>query len=163
LFRDVDPGWKALRRSLDFYDEGALVWMRADTIIREKSQDRLSLDDFLHNFFGQKDTGPIVVPYTREDVETSLSAISPYNWHSFFESRIYQVNRKPPTDGLEAAGWKVVFTDRPNSFFVAWSPDEYDASLSIGIPRIHVLDDFLRDRGTLRRNHAQLVEAGDEL
>src|SRR6516162_1334275 len=31
------------------------------------------------------------------------------------------------------------------------------------IPRIHVLDDFLRDRRTLCRDHAQLVEAGDEL
>jgi predicted metalloprotease with PDZ domain len=133
LFRDVDSGWTSLRRSLDFYDEGALAWMRADTIIREQSQDRLSLDDFLRRFFGQKDTEPIVVPYTREDVEASLSAISPYDWHAFFESHIYQVNRKPPTDGLEAAGWKLVFTDRPNTFFAAWYPDEYDASQSIGI------------------------------
>ena len=31
------------------------------------------------------------------------------------------------------------------------------------IPGVHVLDDFLRDRRTLCRDHAQLVEAGDEL
>jgi predicted metalloprotease with PDZ domain len=133
LFRDVDPAWTALRRSLDFYDEGELIWLRADTIIREQSQDRLCLDDFLRDFFGQKDTGPIVVPYMREDVEASLSAISRYDWHSFFELRIYQVNNKPPTDGLEAAGWRVVFTDRPNAFYASWFPDAYDAAQSIGI------------------------------
>ena len=37
-----------------------------------------SLDDFLRVFLGQPDTEPIVVPYTREDVEAALSAICPY-------------------------------------------------------------------------------------
>lgn len=129
----IEAGWISYRRLLDFYLEGALDWLRADTIIREQTQDRLSLDDFLRSFFGQRDTGPIVVPYTREDVETSLSAISPYDWHTFFEARIYQVNSKPPTDGMEAAGWRLVFTDQPNRFYAAWFPDAYDASLSIGI------------------------------
>jgi predicted metalloprotease with PDZ domain len=107
--------------------------LRADIIIREQSQDRLSLDDFLRNFFGQHDTEPIVVPYTREDVEASLSAICPFDWHTFFETRVYQVNSKPPTDGLEAAGWRLAYNATPNSVYAAALPDSYDGSHSIGI------------------------------
>jgi predicted metalloprotease with PDZ domain len=136
VLRSVPGGWRSLRRSQDYYDEGALIWLRADAIIREQSQGRRSLDDFLRAFFGQRDTEPIVVPYTREDVETALSAICPFDWHAFFETRVYQVNDRPPTDGLEAAGWRLVYNATPNNepFFgqAATAPDLY-ASYSIGI------------------------------
>jgi|SRR5271157_720369 len=135
VLRTVDGGWSSLRRSQDYYDEGALIWLRADTLIREQSQGRLSLDDFLRSFFGQRDTGPIVVPYTREDVEASLSAIWPFDWHTFFETRVYQVNSNPPTDGLEAAGWRLVYNATPNNepFYAQILPIGYFGSYSIGI------------------------------
>ena len=135
VLRAFDVGWYSLRRGQDYYDEGALIWLRADTIIREQTQDRLSLDDFLRSFFGQHDTDPIVVPYTREEVEASLSAICPFDWHTFFETRVYQVNRKPPTDGLEAAGWRVVYNATPNNepFYSDLLPFSYNGAYSIGI------------------------------
>jgi predicted metalloprotease with PDZ domain len=114
VLRTTDPGWYSLRRGQDYYDEGALIWLRADAIIREQTKDQKSLDDFLRSFLGQHDTPPIVVGYTREDVEAALDAVCPYDWHSFFETRIYQVNSKPPTDGLEAAGWRMVYNSTPN-------------------------------------------------
>jgi predicted metalloprotease with PDZ domain len=132
VLRSADPGWSWLRRGQDYYQEGALIWLRADTIIRQQSQDRLSLDDFMRSFLGQRDAAPIVVPYTREDVEASLSAIWKFDWHTFFETLIYQVNTKPPTEGLEAAGWRLVYNATPNvdRFIV---PGTYFASYSIGI------------------------------
>jgi predicted metalloprotease with PDZ domain len=133
VLRTVDDAWSSLRRGQDYYDEGALTWLRADTIIREQSRDRFSLDDFLRSFFGQRDSEPIVVPYTREDVEASLSAICPFDWHTFFETHVYQVNSKPPTDGLEAAGWRLVYNSTPNNVYTAALPDSYDGSHSIGI------------------------------
>ena len=133
VLRTVDDAWSSLRRGQDYYDEGALIWLRADTVIREQSQDRRSLEDFLLNFFGQKDTEPIVVPYAREDVEASLSAICSFDWHGFFETRVYQVNSKPPTDGLEAAGWRLVYNATPNSVYAAVLPDSYDGAHSIGM------------------------------
>jgi len=111
VLRSVDDAWSSIRRGEDYYDEGALIWLRADTIIREQSHGQHSLDDFLRSFFGQRETEPIVVPYTREDVEASLSAVCPYDWHSFFEKRIYQVNASSPADNLEAAGWRLVYDD----------------------------------------------------
>jgi len=134
VLRTTDDAWGSLRRAQDYYDEGALIWLRADTIIREQTQGRLSLDDFLRSFFGQRDTGPIVVPYTREDVEAALAEICPYDWHSFFETRIYQVNSKPPTEGLEAAGWRLVYNDTPNNPLpFPTYPVTYFAMFSIGI------------------------------
>ncbi len=135
VLRTVDGAWSSLRRGQDYYDEGALIWLRADALIREQSQGRRSLDDFLRSFFGQRDTQPIVVPYTREDVEASLSAILPYDWHSFFETRVYQVNSKSPTDGLEAAGWRLVYNATPNNepFYSELVPISCYGSYSIGI------------------------------
>jgi predicted metalloprotease with PDZ domain len=117
VFHAAGNGWSDVRRRQDYYYEGAVVWLHVDTIIREQTQGRKSLDEFLHTFFGQRDTGPIVVPYTREDVEAALGAICPYDWHAFFESRVYQVNSKPPEESLEASGWRLVYNDTPNSEF----------------------------------------------
>ena len=133
VLRDVSGGWSSLRRNQDYYYEGALIWLGADAMIREKSQGRLTLDDFLRSFLGQRDTEPIVVPYTREEVEGSLSATWPFDWHAFFDTRVYQVNNKPPTDGLEAAGWRLVYNATPNSFYAAWLSGGYDGSSTIGL------------------------------
>jgi predicted metalloprotease with PDZ domain len=135
VLRASDFGWHSLRRGQDYYNEGALIWLRADTVIREQTQGRRSLDDFLRSFFGQRDTEPIVAPYTREDIEASLSAICPFDWHSFFETRVYQVNSKPPTDGLEAAGWRLTYNATPNNepFYTDLLPISYYGDYSVGI------------------------------
>jgi predicted metalloprotease with PDZ domain len=135
ILRSADRAWSSLRRGQDYYDEGALMWLRADVQIREQTQGRLSLDDFLRSFFGQRDTGPIVAPYTREDVEAALAAICPYDWHTFIETHVYQVNGKPPTDGLEAAGWRIVYNATPNNeiFDSDLFPIGYYGAYSIGM------------------------------
>jgi predicted metalloprotease with PDZ domain len=135
VIRTVDSGWASLRRDQDYYDEGGLIWLLADVQIRKQTQGRLSLDDFMRSFLGQRDTGPIVAPYTREDVEAALSAVYPYDWHTFFETRIYQVNSKPPVEGLEAAGWRLVFNATPNNevFDSELNLITYYGAYSIGI------------------------------
>ena len=135
VLRTVDSGWSSLRRGQDYYDEGALMWLGADVLIREQSKGRLSLDDFLRSFFGQHDTDAIVVPYTREDVEAALSTIWPYDWHRFIQAHVYQVNSQPPTDGLEAAGWRIVYNSTPNNepFFADFVSIEYYGSYSLGM------------------------------
>jgi len=135
VIRMVDSGWSSLRRGQDYYDEGALMWLGADVLIREQSNGRLSLDDFLRSFFGQRDTDAIVVPYTREDVEAALSAIWPHDWHRFIQTHVYQVNPQPPTDGLEAAGWRLVYNPTPNNepFDADLVSVEYYGSHSVGM------------------------------
>jgi predicted metalloprotease with PDZ domain len=129
------PGpWRGLHRAQDYYFEGALVWLEADAIIRAQTKDARSLDTFLKAFFGGRDTDPIVVPYTREDVEKALNDVCPYDWHQFFEDRVYQANPKPPTGGIEAAGWKLVYTTKPNhNHFPRGLEPEGVQAYSIGI------------------------------
>ena len=107
----------SLRRSAgDFYTEGELIWLDADTIIRQQTRGKKSLDDFLHAFTAPPVTGPITKTYTREDVEKLLNETAPYDWHSFFQRYVYQVSEHPPLDDLARAGWKFVYNSKPNKF-----------------------------------------------
>lgn len=42
-------------RSLDYYEEGQLLWLDVDTLIRERTHGAKSLDDFARAFFGVDD------------------------------------------------------------------------------------------------------------
>jgi len=108
--------YPSLRRTAgDFYTEGELIWLDADTIIREQSHGKKSLDDYTKVFAGGV-SGPKVVTYTREDLERYLNEVVPYDWHGFFQKYIYSIAPQPPTDELARAGYKLVFNDKPNKF-----------------------------------------------
>ncbi len=112
--------WGSMRRSAgDFYAEGELVWLDADTIIRELSHGRKSLDDFLHLYSEPALTGPITKTYTREDIEHLLNEVQPYDWHGFFERYVYSISEHPPNDDFAHAGWRLVWSDTPNAFIEA--------------------------------------------
>ena len=116
-FYTVRGDYGSLRRNAnDFYTEGELVWLDADTIIREKTGGAKSLDDFLHAFTAPAVTGPITKTYTREDVEQLLNQTAAYDWHGFFERYVYQVSVHPPDDDLARSGWRLVYDEKPNKF-----------------------------------------------
>lgn len=128
-----------IRRSAgDFYTEGDLLWLDVDTIIRERSHGARSLDTFLHRFTEPALTGPIVDTYTRDQVEALLNEVEPYDWHGFFERNVYHVDVHPPTDELARAGWRIVYTEKPNEFIASQHADdrsltgwyEYGANIS---------------------------------
>ncbi len=115
----------AIRRNAgDFYTEGELVWLDVDTIIRERSRGARSLDTFLHRYTEPALTGPIVTTYTRAEIETLLNQVEPYDWHAFFDKYVYQRNVHPPADELARAGWRFVYTDKPNVFITASQADD---------------------------------------
>lgn len=112
--------YSSLRRTAgDFYTEGELIWLDADTIIREKSGGKKSLDTFLHAFTEPAVTGPITKTYTRADVEKLLSSVVPYDWHAFFQRYVYEVSTHPPSGDLARAGWRLVYNSKPNTFIQA--------------------------------------------
>ncbi len=118
--------YRAIRRSAnDFYTEGELLWLDVDTIIRERSHGARSLDTFLHRFTAPAVTGPIVVTYTRAQVESLLNEVEPYDWHAFFEKYVYHPTVHPPTDELARAGWRLVYSAKTNAFIEAEGGDEH--------------------------------------
>jgi predicted metalloprotease with PDZ domain len=138
--------WTAYRRSQkDYYDEAMLIWLEADTLIREKSSGRRSIDDFCRAFFGGSDGPPTVKTFTREDLEAALGEILPFDWHSFFTSRVYEIALHPPLDGLAQAGWKLVYDAQLNEFQQAWDTtyNQLDHTFSIGL--LLDLNGFVKD------------------
>ncbi|EQD69717.1 peptidase M61 domain protein, partial [mine drainage metagenome] len=112
--------YPSIRRSAgDFYVEGELLWLDVDTIIREKTHGKKSLDNFLHLYSLPKLTGPITKPYTRADIEHLLYEVCPYDWHAFFQRHVYEVAKLPPTGELKRSGWRLVYTAKPNPFITA--------------------------------------------
>jgi predicted metalloprotease with PDZ domain len=124
------PGeWASQRRSAtDFYTEGELVWLSVDAIIRTQSHGEKSLDDFLKAFGGQHNTGPMVVPYTREDVVAGLNAVAPYDWNAFFQKWVYEVAPHPPAYGIDLTGWRLVWNAKPNRWDDLSSSVEHQAT-----------------------------------
>ena len=107
--------WMNYRRRVDYYDEGSLVWLDADVLIRQRSNGKLSLNDFCRRFHGGSDTPPLVKTYTFDDVVNTLNDVMPYDWRSFLTERIYQVAPHAPLAGITGGGWKLVYTDKPNT------------------------------------------------
>lgn len=128
------PGyWSAWRRGVDFYDEGLLIWLDADTTIRQLTKGRKSLDDFCQAFHGAPSTDPAVKPYTLDDVVAALDKVAPYDWAGFFKTRIYSIAPHAPMDGIAHGGWKLVYTDTPTDFFKTAERDGVNAWYSLGL------------------------------
>jgi len=109
----ASPLWRSYRRSADYYNEGALVWLEADMLIREQTRGRRSLDDFCAAFFAGPDPlppgPPAVVAYGEDDVYSALNAVLPHDWRRFFAERIAAIAPPPPAGGLARGGWRLAF------------------------------------------------------
>jgi predicted metalloprotease with PDZ domain len=110
------PAWAGVRRQVDYYDEGALLWLETDVLIRQQSHGAHSLDDFCRRFFGEPGTGPEVKPYVLDDLLAALHEVLPYDWRAWFQHRVYQAAAPPPLGGLTNAGWRLVYDAEPNQF-----------------------------------------------
>jgi predicted metalloprotease with PDZ domain len=108
--------WRSWLRNEDYYSEGLLVWLDADTLIRERTNGRRSLDDFARAFFGIEDGSWTPVTYTLDDVVATLSAVLEYDWAAFFRARIYEAGTEPPLDGLTRGGWRLVYEEERTEF-----------------------------------------------
>lgn len=126
------PSWE---RGEDYYEEGQLVWLDADTLIRQKTGGRKSLDDFARAFFGADDGFYGERTYEFDDVVHTLNAVLPYDWAAFLHQRIDAVAPNAPLDGITRGGYRLVFDDRPS----AWDKsaddvnDMHDFLFSIGV------------------------------
>ena len=105
-------GWVSRSRSVDFYPEGAMLWLEVDAIIRARTKGAKSLDDFCKAFYGGNDGTVGVVSYKLEDVINTLGSVTPYDWRGFVDQRVFGLRVKPPVEGLEASGWKLAYTPK---------------------------------------------------
>jgi len=166
--RRAEP-WASWQRSEDYYNEGLLIWLDADTLIRERSRGKRSLDDFAKGFFGIDNGSFTEATYTFDDVVAALNAVEPYDWATFLHGRVDRSGGGAPLDGLARGGYRLVFTDKPSDYqmgadtlgkrsdftfslgltldkdgvmtAVQWNGPAYAAGLAIGTQLVAVGDD----------------------
>ncbi|OYY63247.1 M61 family metallopeptidase [Sphingomonas sp. 28-62-11] len=111
--------WTSWQRSEDYYNEGLLIWMEVDSILRKQTKGKKSMDDFARAFFGINDGDWGQVTYTLDDVVTTLNGITPYDWQAFLTTRITETGAPAPISGFAANGYTLVYTETPTAYFKA--------------------------------------------
>ncbi len=112
---EAGGGWDNWRLSVDYYDEGELIWLDVDTTIRKLTNGKRSINDFVAKFHGLGgDTGPKVVPYTFDDVVAGLNGVVKYDWATFLRSRLDSNDYHAPLGGLENGGYRLSYSEKPN-------------------------------------------------
>jgi predicted metalloprotease with PDZ domain len=127
--------WESWRRGTDFYDEGELDWLWVDSIIRQQSGGKKSLDDFCKLFHGAPSTPAMVKTYTFDDVVNALNQTAAYDWRGFWSLRLTNHGPGGPLGGIENTGWKVVYDENRSEIMRDWEDDQRvtDASYSLGL------------------------------
>ncbi|MGE8216403.1 MAG: M61 family metallopeptidase [Stenotrophomonas maltophilia] len=133
--------------SEDYYSGGQMVWLDVEGKLRALTGNKRSLDDFAKAFFGMNDGDWDVNPYTFEDVVHTLNGIAPFDWASFLRERLD--GHGSLTGGLDAAGWKLVYTETPSEAVKAQetraSGINLTYSLGLSVANSGVLTDVLWD------------------
>jgi len=127
-------GWLNWQRGSDYYDEGDLIWLEVATIIHRESHGQKTIDDFAHLFHGGANNGPEIKTYTFEEVVSALNSIAPYDWASFFREKLNSTSPDAPVGGIENAGWKVVYNEKPSKVpgRRGGAGDAYSIGLQVG-------------------------------
>jgi predicted metalloprotease with PDZ domain len=113
---EANGQWGNWRRGVDYYPEGELLWLQVDTIIRQQSHGKKSLNDFCVRFLGLNgNTGPITVPYTFEDLVSDLKAVQPYDWAGFLTEKLTTKVDHAPLGGIENSGYRLTYSDTPST------------------------------------------------
>jgi len=127
--------WASWSRFGDYYPEGVLVWLDADTLIREKSGGTKSLTDFAHLFFNVDGSDWTTHTYTFADLVRVLNQVQPYDWAGFLRARLDGHGPGAPLDGITRGGWRLVYTDTPSPLQKASNAARKgtDLSFSVGL------------------------------
>jgi predicted metalloprotease with PDZ domain len=137
--------WRSWQRSEDYYSEGQLVWLDADTLIRKLSGGKRSLDDFAKAFFGVDDGSFVTRTYTFEDVVAALNGVEPYDWASFLHARLQGHGPGAPLDGLARGGYRLVYSDTQSPYLKSAETLRKITDLSFSIGLIIGKDGILSD------------------
>jgi len=107
----VSGAWQSWQRGYDYYAESDLVWLDADTKIREVSGGKKSLDDFAKLFFGIDNGSYVTVGFALDDIVKAMNTVQPYDWAGFFRTRVHEVSASVPENGLTQGGYRLIYND----------------------------------------------------
>lgn len=109
--------WSDWQRREEYYDEGLLIWLDADTLIREMTQDARSLADVAKTFFGIQDGRVTAVTYTFDEYVAALDSIAPSaDWAAFLRQRLDTHASTALLDGIKRGGWRLAFSETQSEY-----------------------------------------------
>ena len=133
LLYDARGDYAGLRRGVDFYEEGTLIWLEVDVTIRQLSRGAKSLDDFIRAFEGGPGGAPALKPYTFDDIVAGLNAVQPYDWAALLHRRVDNVAPRAPLGGIENGGWRIVYNETPSAMWKARETENKQANFTYSL------------------------------
>jgi predicted metalloprotease with PDZ domain len=127
--------WTSWQRNEDYYSEGLLIWLDADTLIRERSNGARSLDDWARLFFGGDPSTAgqwNVRTYDFDEIVRTLNAVQPYDWATFLRSRV-EARAPAPLEGVARGGYQLVYRETPNALTTATASGSTNLTYSLGL------------------------------
>lgn len=180
--------WTTWQRSEDYYNEGLLIWMEVDAIMREKTAGKKGIDDFARTFFGTKEGDWSANHYDLAQLVTVLNSVVPHDWAGFLDERVNRTNSRAPLNGFTKSGYTLTFTDEPTGFFkdnektgkntnlnyslgmtvnkdgkitaVVWDGPAFNAGLAVGTTIIGVGDRTYSD--TVLKDAIKVAKGGND-
>ncbi len=137
--------WLSWQRSEDYYSEGQLIWLDVDTLIRQLSGGKRSLDDFAKSFFGVGDGSFVVDTYSFDDLVAALNAVQPNDWSGFLHARLDGHGPGAPLDGLARGGYRLIYTDTPTEYLKSVEARRKNTDLSFSLGMVIGKDAILTD------------------
>ncbi len=116
ILRGASANWNDLRRSQDYYSEGALLWLEVDALLRDLSQGKHSLDDFCKTFLGANRSEARVVPYELPEIVQDLKQLVDYDWDNYFARRVTATQEGLPLDVVGRCGYRLQYTTKCPAF-----------------------------------------------
>ena len=160
--------WVSQQRSEDYYNEGLLIWMEIDSVLRRETNGARGMDDFAQRFYGTGEGDWGVVPYDFAEIVKTLNSIAPYDWAGLLNQRLTEKAAGAPLNGFTASGYRLIYTDTPTPTFadqmrtgkinnlsysgglvlgkegaieqVGWNSAAFDAGLTVGDTLVAVND-----------------------
>lgn len=135
--RGGSKSWSNLRRGQDYYNEGMLVWMEVDAIIRRETDGQKSLDDFCQIFFKHEDGDGLKKPFDRPEIIELLNTFVERDWKAYFDERISSTQEALPLTAVERLGYRIEYKSEPSDWVKLMETqfkyaDAYD-SIGIGV------------------------------
>jgi predicted metalloprotease with PDZ domain len=140
---EAGSDYQSLRRSVDYYAEGTLIWLEADVTIRQLSKGTKSLDDFCRAFYGGASGPAALKPYNFDDVVAALNAVQAYDWAAFLNQRLRSTDIHAPLGGIERSGWKLTFDAVRSDFWKANEDTRKITDLTYSIGMLIANDDAI--------------------
>jgi predicted metalloprotease with PDZ domain len=129
LLRGSSASWPSLRRSQDYYSEGALIWMEFDARIRNATNGQKSLDDFFAEIFGSGDPDALTNPITLEEIISVLNSLADEQWAEMIDEKVNKPHDNLNLEVLDQMGYKIGYTDKKSAYLKSREARYQGASL----------------------------------